>query len=78
MEENTSKEVCSMKQNVIRFLGLYSVTAFPKATPLILEPIMSVEVNIPQEFQVRFYSRTVQPNPFDSIQFDSILLYSVC
>jgi len=25
--------------------------AFPKAAPLILEPVMSVEVNIPQEFQ---------------------------
>ncbi|KAL9965354.1 hypothetical protein ACROYT_G029143 [Oculina patagonica] len=25
--------------------------AFPKAAPLILEPVMAVEVNIPQEFQ---------------------------
>lgn len=30
----------------------YLLAAFPKAAPLILEPVMSVEVNIPQEFQV--------------------------
>lgn len=32
------------------------LTAFPKAAPLILEPIMAVEVNIPQEFQVSCFS----------------------
>lgn len=35
----------------------YHLAAFPKAAPLILEPVMSVEVNIPQEFQVSELTR---------------------
>lgn len=35
----------------------YLFAAFPKAAPLILEPVMSVEVNIPQEFQVSELTR---------------------
>ena len=44
-------EECLLSRFTLHF------AAFPKAAPLILEPVMSVEVNIPQEFQVSELTR---------------------
>ena len=50
MGRTKGEGLVSEKCLLSRFTCLFA--AFPKAAPLILEPVMSVEVNIPQEFQV--------------------------